>query len=932
MTAVIDRPAASRAVGSMTPRIFTPPLPEHCAGPQIDPLLDDARYKDHYDYGVPLECPCGCGLNPTSSWGFSANRFARDILRRKLLPYQQWLNIHALEKDDETGGFRFKILVVLISRQQGKTFWLQQLGLWRLFLSQRGRIDASCPGAKLAIIAAQNLKYAEAMLKEVTDEIRENSFLSPELINHKVTNGNHHAILSNRRYWRAVTATRKGGRSLTVDIAMLDELREHVTTEAWDAIAPTTTTRKFSQIVCTSNAGDKRSIVLRNLRDPAMRRITTQETANTKTGLFEWSVPMDVDPSDDQYWYMANPALGNLPGFKLDALRAMFEAQQYRNLPGFQTENLALDITTPILTTAGWKTMETIEVGHRVYHPDGHPIDVTHVTPLYTDRPCYEVVTTDGRSVVADAQHRWMVQDRRRCGGKVKPFSETLNTEELLARGLKRNPNGGGAYAYRLPNQNQIISKPVSLPVSPYLLGAWLGDGTAGKSEIACIESDVDELTELLQVNVTSVYKLENASRINFRITPRKSRDGFPARCRELGIWSRKNVPDVYLTAGTEQRLALLQGLCDTDGSIDVNGRVRFCNTNKQIADSVLYLARSLGWRAAICEGTSKYGGKVFGSAYWVSWTHDAAEPPPFRLRRKLARINTRPSRAGERTTISIRSITPVRSRTVRCITVNSPDSLFLAGRDLLPTANCQWVDSLEPGIIPAERWADTVDVASRRAEGSPMYVGVDINYERSRAFIAVAARRADKNLHIEILNGARGTDWVIPWLCDKDAAGVDRRKKFAGVAIQKTGAPISGMLEDFRRAGIPVVEWGPGTELAGGCNLLFDGIKEQRIYHCPAPVLDRAAASGVSRPVGEGWVFDRRNSPVDVSPLVACAAAAWLEHQPPAEVPELHSWPDEETIKAWEAEAEEQFKDLPTVMQQPAELDDVEGTSWWRM
>jgi hypothetical protein len=239
----------------------------------------------------------------------------------------------------------------------------------------------------------------------------------------------------------------------------------------------------------------------------------------------------------------------------------------------------------------------------------------------------------------------------------------------------------------------------------------------------------------------------------------------------------------------------------------------------------------------------------------------------------------------------------------------------------------CQWVDALEPGIIPAEHWADTRDPVSRRAASSRVYAALDVNYQRSRAFVAIAARRDDGNLHVEIVNGARGTDWIIPWLSGRDAAGVDRRKKFKGVAVQKTGAPASGMIDDLRQAGIPVVEWGPGVELAGGCGAFYDGIVEHKIYHKPAPVLDRAAASGISRNVSEGWVFDRRNSPVDVSPLIACTAAAWLEHQIPPAPADIHAWPDDDVLRKWEAEA----KDIPYAVSEYAAFDRIDRLDWWK-
>jgi len=376
------------------------------------------------------------------------------------------------------------------------------------------------------------------------------------LITHKVTNGKHRAILTNRRSWRAATASRKGGRSLSVDIAMLDELREHVTWDAWNAIVPTTTVRTYSQVVCTSNAGDQRSEVLRALRDGAMRKVLANETLDTRTGFFEWSVPQDVDPKDPEYWYMANPAMGMLNDFSIHDLRGYLEAMEYRNLPGFQTEHL------------------------------------------------------------------------------------------------------------------------------------------------------------------------------------------------------------------------------------------------------------------------------------------------------------------------------------------------------------CQWVDALEPGILPAEHWMETTDPNSRRAEGAEVYAAVDVSYDRSRSYIAVAAQRPDGNTHIEVIAAARGTDWVADWL-------VERKDKFAGIAVQKMGAPASGLIEELERAGLTITQWGPGPVVSAACGEFYDAIAEHTVYHRPAPLLDRAAASGVARNVNEAWVFDRRNSPVDVAPLVACVAARWLALEPPPNPPEVHLWPDDDVLSKWEEEGKAMWSQL---------------------
>jgi hypothetical protein len=518
MTAVLGRTAR---VGSTVPRLFTPPLPEH-VGP--DGLIS----RDW-------------------SWGYDCIHFLEKYVGWRLLPWQKWLYIHALEKGADGTGFRFKFIFVLIARQNGKSRWLKGLGLWRLFADEHGESHARCPGAKQAVLACQNLQYAELMLKEVHLEIADSPRLSRELKSYRAVNGQHRVDLTNERYWRAAAASRRGARSLTCDVVMLDELREHKTWEAWQAIVPTTTVVPYPQIVCCSNAGDSYSEVLRTQRDGALRRIQTGETADTDIGLWEWSVPLDVDPRDESYWYLANPAMGVLNKFGLKDLRGYLEAQQYKNMPGFQTEHL------------------------------------------------------------------------------------------------------------------------------------------------------------------------------------------------------------------------------------------------------------------------------------------------------------------------------------------------------------CQWVDALEPGIMPAEHWAETMDMGSRRAPDAPLYAAVDVNYGRTRCYVAIAAARPDGHLHVEVAAAATGTDWVTGWLAE-------RKHRFAGIAVQRTGAPVSGMIPEMIAAALPITALPAGTELQTACGLLYDGICEHRIFHRPAPILDRAAASGVGRAVGDAWVFDRRNSPVDVAPLIAVAAAVWLaNYTPDVKDPVCHVWPDEIVLQGWE-------------------------------
>lgn len=239
-------------------------------------------------------------LTPATSLGFECIAFLEEDLGWELYPWQRWLYIHALELDETGTSFRFDTIVVEVARQNGKTRWLLGLVLWRLYVDL----------AQMVISSAQDLDKAEELLDEGNSMIEEDPELLSERVKYVQTNGKRSLRLTGRRRWKAQTATRRGGRSLTADLAILDELREHQSWAAWNAIVPTTTAVPRSQAVAVSNAGDNTSIVLRSLRTASLRKIETGQTAETRVGWFEWSAPDGVPYQDPQWWPYANPSLG----------------------------------------------------------------------------------------------------------------------------------------------------------------------------------------------------------------------------------------------------------------------------------------------------------------------------------------------------------------------------------------------------------------------------------------------------------------------------------------------------------------------------------------------------------------------------------------------------------------------------------------------
>lgn len=357
----------------------------------------------------------------------------------------------------------------------------------------------------------------------------------------------------------------------------------------------------------------------------------------------------------------------------------------------------ALAWDTPILTVnRGWVTMADMRVGDEVIHPSGEATRVTEVSDMFLGNDCYEVETTDGRSLVADAGHLWTVTDMYRQGssGSGKDRKRwilppvTMTTEQIASHRLadvnravtRGKAHETASYRFRLPEQAGISALPdVDLSVDPYLLGAWLGDGTSACAAITCAKEDLAhwsrEIGKAGYLAVARKYP-DRAWRIGIR-------GGFQGRLRTLGVLNNKHVPDAYLLASADQRLALLQGLMDTDGTISREGNAYFTSTTRDLAESVRFLARSLGWRATINER------KVKKCLYWqVTFTPRVSDGiSPFRLERKHERVRDVAS-VDTRRRCSIKAITPVATRPTRCIKVAAPDGLFLAGRDLIPTHN----------------------------------------------------------------------------------------------------------------------------------------------------------------------------------------------------------------------------------------------------
>ncbi|WP_211261369.1 ATP-binding protein [Pseudonocardia acaciae] len=395
----------------------------------------------------------------------------------------------------------------------------------------------------------------------------------------------------------------------------------------------------------------------------------------------------------------------------------------------------ALALDTPLPTPTGWTTMGEVEVGDELLDRDGRPTRVVAATEVMHGRPCYDVVFSDGSVIRADAQHEWLTRTRKdwKAADRLDKRLDRLvaagsRPERSVAPGLchcgcgsqtnrtvhARSAHGmaaGDHFKYlkghsrrgetsvvlsgrptvhtteeiaasiisgRQNNHAVPVARAFDLPVAdlavdPYVLGAWLGDGTSCRAEITAYDPEI-----IAEIERTGQECRPHLAPHHYGLP-----GGLQQRLRDIGVLDNKHIPRQYLRASHAQRRALLAGLLDTDGYCTKTGTVEFSVTSERLARETRELILSLGYQARMrttpCNGRSP----ETSTAYTVAFT---TSDPVFRLPRKAARINSKiRSTNGYRYIVDV---VPVESVPVRCVQVDNDEHLYLAGETCIPTHN----------------------------------------------------------------------------------------------------------------------------------------------------------------------------------------------------------------------------------------------------
>ena len=350
-----------------------------------------------------------------------------------------------------------------------------------------------------------------------------------------------------------------------------------------------------------------------------------------------------------------------------------------------------LDIRTEIRTyNRGWQTMETVEVGDYVVDENGGPTKVVWKSEVMHNK-CYKL-TVGKEEIVAGKDHEWVVHRRRQ--DRKERIVETQTTEQLFNRFQKNAPKNRGSL-YALPTCS-MQGQAKELLLDPYVLGAWLGDGCVRSGNMSTVEPEMMEEFERLgydtYITPSSIKHdrpdLHPDGRFHHWCSQRLRDELYEMGFLGCDDRANKEIPVDYMEASYEQRLALLQGLMDTDGcAVDrPTGDVELTLANKYLAYQCEELIKSLGIKVNCRHSVDRREDPRYPKGeyhrYRMNWTTGL---PMFRLQKLIKQAKETPNLQKWH---YISNIEEVETVPTQCIQVENPTHLYLVTKSLIPTHN----------------------------------------------------------------------------------------------------------------------------------------------------------------------------------------------------------------------------------------------------
>ncbi|ADH98317.1 terminase TerL endonuclease subunit [Salisediminibacterium selenitireducens] len=413
----------------------------------------------------------------------------------------------------------------------------------------------------------------------------------------------------------------------------------------------------------------------------------------------QWrGVPFDLLPWQDQ---IIRDVFGTV---KENGYRQYNTA--YVEIPKKNGKQLALD--TPIPTPDGWSTMVELQVGDQVIDEKGNPCNVVARSEIDDTEQAYRITFRDGQSIVAGERHLWQVQVMNN-GQREK----LLTTGELYKKQQKVKTKNRAIF--RIPVVDAFSLPERSLPVDPYLFGYWIGNGCATKPEITVRRDDVEAVQREVPYPLHNHYPQEGNSDILVY---------HALKPVLVSHFKDKRIPAAFTRASKAQRLRLLQGLMDSDGCVSTEkGQSIYVTILPELAKDVQDVLGSLGIKNTLGETPSTRNGVPTGETCYLVRFTAFQDLNVSALDRKLNR-----SRERNPTTRShfhyIAAIEKAEPTPMRCIQVDSPSRLYLAGRSMVPTHNSELAAAIALLMTcgDAEWGAEVYGCASDRQQASIVF------------------------------------------------------------------------------------------------------------------------------------------------------------------------------------------------------------------
>ena len=466
------------------------------------------------------------------------------------------------------------------------------------------------------------------------------------------------------------------------------------------------------------------------------------------------------------------------------------------------------DIPAPV--PGGYVKNGDLKPGDFVYNRVGKPVRVDSIHPQGL-RTVYRMTLTDGRQINCARDHLWTYKNRVGNGSKTW---KTVTTEELMKKQLARPCAGGRvAYGYVIPQNEAVEREAVNYKLDPYAMGAVIGNGILGTYGFEFSSDDRETVAQLETIFGLPAKKKKTGYTWYFVVSENEKNDKL-LQTRDIlqevpeliGKKSgEKFIPDIYKFGSIEQRWALIQGLFDTDGTIQGNSRfnVSYSTTSERLAHDVQEVLWSLGIMSSIKPHSNKRDwneSETFDYHVHVK-VQNKDKAKFFRLPRKLERAmkacEVVKAREKEFDTVAIKSIEKLDYKEpMTCIMVDDPEHLYLAGREHIVTHNTELAKIIsETMMIPLKRFdmsrygdpamaKEFADALFHAAWSTPnAYILID-EVEKS-------SKRA-MNILLQVLDDARLTDSVNP----------DRVASFTGCIINLTtnvGSEIYQNMQKFQ-------------------------------------------------------------------------------------------------------------------------------------